>query len=198
MADSQAPITISVAISRPIPNPTHRLSNYYHWALHVYNPTTFSHCQYEVEGEANFLRKNVLSTAPAPSRLLKEIPVGQILPSSQPLLEHAIDSVLIQNDIFSWDCQDYVIELLDSLEDARLLGSLDDYALIKRHITLMRGTMDDTQAQILCYSAWCGEAGEDDQDELEEQRNEHLELMPLNVRSEEYIVDSSDDDDEGS
>lgn len=193
--------SINVAISRPTLPPTDRLSDFYHWTFYIHNPSTGLHRQYEVEGEANFLSRNILSEPPDSSRLIKTIPVGHISQKSIPLLEAVIEKVEIRNDIFSWDCQDYVIEILDALQEAELLGEMEGYEDVRRHIGLMRGTFEDTKKGLLIYEDYCcgvADGERDDDEEIFHTEDQESLLEPERVCSEELVVESSSEDEDVS
>jgi hypothetical protein len=197
--DQMKDLELCVAISRPVRNQADRLSNYYHWAFHVFNKVTGTHKLFETAGEQNQLDTQE-NDAP-PERVVKSIIVGYSPSDSLPTIRDAIRTVEVQNDVFSWDCQDYVIEIMDALEEASLLGDMPKYDQVKAAIKRMRGSMDES------YQSIPGNGGGDEEDELannssEEDEDgvlddvEEDEDEPPNVRSAELVVDSDEDEEE--
>ncbi|KAK5165780.1 uncharacterized protein LTR77_008703 [Saxophila tyrrhenica] len=169
-------MNISAAISRPVRNQN--------------DLTTSEHMQYEVAGEANDIVANVLHTSPD-GRCLKEILTGHMDIASTQLWEQTIRGMRIQNEIYSWDCQDYVIEMIDTLENVGLLGSFENYTAVKNRILQMRGTIEETYRLVRDYDPATLEA-EDEHSDVQTS-GESEDSLPQHVRSEELIVDSDDE-----
>ncbi|KAK3055542.1 hypothetical protein LTR09_003462 [Extremus antarcticus] len=183
-------LDVSVAISRPVRNPSDLVSNFYHWTLHVHDLATSKHLQYQVAGEANYLVANILHTAPD-ERCIQNILVGRVDTASSSLLDSPVRKVELQNDIYSWDCQDYVIEIIDAMEDAGLLGSLDNYMAIKSRIKQMRGTIEETSQLVRRYDPSMLTVTDDVTDSDADEKSE--DALPQHVCSEELVVDSDDE-----
>lgn len=139
-----APIDLTVAIYRP------REGNFDHWAFCTYNKQTKEYRIYQVEGLANQLCATVLPKNPEGSdRLIKKILVGHTRESDTNKASEAIQGVQIQTEVSSWDCQEYVIDIMDSLEEVGILGSFPKYEAVKKAIKKMRGDIESTRK---CWS----------------------------------------------
>ena len=108
----------------------------------------------------------------------------------------------MRNDLAHWNCQDYVLEILDALEEAKILIRSMDYEHVRTALVRMVGPVEDTRRHILTYRApgvADGDRSEEPSDEMEEEEDDESRDDKTNRRvlSEEFVVDS-DDDDEGS
>lgn len=90
--------------------------NYEHWALYLENQS--EHTIYEVTGESPRFKPNVISGKPtSTNRHRRTIFVYDINENDIPAFKKAISAVKPQNSISHWNCQDYVIEALEKLEE---------------------------------------------------------------------------------
>ena len=91
--------------------------NHLHWALHLEDGSR--HSIYEVIGEHPHFELNVI-TGKAPAHTVRHrrsIFLYEINSLDLPDLEKSISSVKPQNDVVEWNCQDYVTEVVESLEE---------------------------------------------------------------------------------
>ncbi|KAL8838834.1 MAG: hypothetical protein Q9170_001989 [Blastenia crenularia] len=109
-----------VAMYRPV------TGNYEHWALYLENES--QHTIYEVAGEYPNFKPNVISAKPtSTSRHKRSILVYDISAVDISTFEEVVAAMVPQNDIVEWNCQDYVIEVLEKLEEECVVD-LDDKA----------------------------------------------------------------------
>ena len=69
-------------------------------------------------------------------------------------MEHAIEQqVPIRNDLPGWTCQDYVLEVLDMLEEEWWLDANNqEYLDVKKKLKAMKGPIELVQTAVLTYS----------------------------------------------
>ena len=88
-----------------------RYGNYQHWALYVDDedvPMIF-----EVIGQHPNFKRNVVKAKAEKSKSF----LGK---------ENVASTILVDNETVEWDCQDYVLEILDKLEDDFVLEEDDE------------------------------------------------------------------------
>ena len=97
-----------VAMYRPL------TGNYEHWALYV----DVVHEIYEVTGESPHFKRNVVSGNPTSSgRHKRSILIADINTDDMADFQKAVDAIKPDNSTIHWNCQDYVIEVLEKLEE---------------------------------------------------------------------------------
>lgn len=108
-----------VAMFRP------EAGNYEHWALYLdHSP---EHTIYEVIGDSPTFQPSVSSGKPTSSlRHRRSIFVYDIIAVDIPALEKAISTMEPDNSTSHWNCQDYVIEILDKLEEEFIIDGDDE------------------------------------------------------------------------
>ena len=109
--------------------------NHLHWALYLENGS--EHNIYEVLGEHPHFKPNVIvSKKPDHTiRHQRSIFVYDINTPDLPGLKEAVSSVTPQNDVCHWNCQDYVMEILDHLEDECIIDGEDEsYIKAKKEV----------------------------------------------------------------
>lgn len=98
--------------------------NYCHWALYVddaNNPLIF-----QVVGEHPFFKSEMIKARPeGSSQYVDRTFVGYIRQSDVKIISAAASRAFVDNDTVEWDCQDYVLDLLDILEE-HLIVDLED------------------------------------------------------------------------
>ena len=98
--------------------------NYEHWALYLENGS--EHTIYEVTGETPSFKTNVVNTEPKSTRRHKRnIFIADILPTDLPEFHEAVKIVKPDNSTVHWNCQDYVLEIIDQLEENMVVNKDD-------------------------------------------------------------------------
>lgn len=188
-------VDLHVVIYRP------REGNYFHWAFHTYNTKSDEHQVFQVEGLENELERTVLTFNPESfMRVVRQILVGHMREIDLKQAAQAIEEVEIQNEVATWDCQDYVIDIMDALDDIGLLGSFRKYEAVKKAVKKMRGDTDSTSKMVANYDYEAlrheDEDSEDEKDEedTEGEDEDDDDEEPNAVRSAARIEDSDEDE----
>lgn len=104
--------------------------NHLHWALHLEDG--LEHNIYEVLGEFPDFKPNVI-TGKKPDHTIRHqrsLFVYEINTPDLPGFREAVASVEPEKSVAHWNCQDYVIEILDLLEEECIIDG-EDEAYIK-------------------------------------------------------------------
>lgn len=119
-----------------------RYGNFQHWALYVQNGP--EHLIIEVVGEHPEFERNIMTENPEQSdTFLHKVFVAVMVPSDIPRVKKAAQDVRVDNETVEWDCQDYVLEILDNLAENFVLDE-DDEEYIEA-----RGILKEKRAAIL-------------------------------------------------
>ncbi|KAF2167316.1 hypothetical protein M409DRAFT_22743 [Zasmidium cellare ATCC 36951] len=202
MSTSAAALELAVVIYKP------QKGNFYHWGLHVRNRISNAHHVFQVEGPQHELEPMRRDVKPySSSRLLQTVVIGHLRDSDFSVMEQAIRAIEVQNDIPTWDCQEYVIDIMDSLEQRGLLGGMRKYSAVKKAIKNMRGDMDSTHLAVVNYDyARLHEDDDEDDDDdeeseetddddgLDDDEDDENDVQPRQFRSADKVQDSSDDE----
>ncbi|KAJ5488453.1 hypothetical protein N7539_003343 [Penicillium diatomitis] len=118
-----------------------RYGNYQHWALYVdddHVPMIF-----EVIGQhPNFKRNVVNAKAEKSTSFLGKEFVGYIGKNDIERIKVVASTIHVDNGTVEWDCQDYVLEILDKLEDDFVLDTDDeDYSRARSILKGKRGAI---------------------------------------------------------
>ena len=115
--------------------------NYEHWALYLENGT--EHKVYEVVGEHPQFQPNVVSGKPtSTSRHKKNIVVDDISANDVKELEKVISLTEVKNSVVHWNCQDYVLEILDKLAEECIVDEdEDEYKNARKELKNIYGAM---------------------------------------------------------
>lgn len=162
-------LELAVVIYRP------REDNFHHWGFHVYSRNTQGHRIFQAEGPVNQLTAQIRCANPNSSaRLLKGILLGGVYDTQFTRLAALIQGVEMQNDVSLWDCQEYVIDIMDALQEGGVLGSRAKYDAIKRAIKDMRGIVDLTYHAVVSYDydRLVDDADEEEDDDDDDDNNE--------------------------
>lgn len=120
---------LSVAMYKPAEG------NHLHWALHLGNGA--GHSIYKVLGEHPHFKPNFI-TGKKPDHAVRHqrsIFVYEISSTKLPGFKEAIACVKPQNDVVHWNCQDYVIEVLEYLEEQCIIDGEDQsYLKAKKEV----------------------------------------------------------------
>lgn len=116
--------------------------NYQHWALFLDDGA--KSIIWEVEGQhPNFERvERIGNPEVSPGRRFREcIYVGDLLTDDLPDIRRVIQNVLVDNETFEWDCQEYVLDILEALVDEFILEDTATYAEVHDILITRRGPM---------------------------------------------------------
>ncbi|CAG8027837.1 unnamed protein product [Penicillium salamii] len=118
-----------------------RYGNYYHWALQIENGE--ESIVFEVEGEhPQFVRKVLEIKAEESGSFLGKEYVGVISKPDIQRVKDVASTIHVDNETVEWDCQDYVLEILDKLEEDYILDENDgDYRDARAILKDKRGSM---------------------------------------------------------
>jgi hypothetical protein len=113
--------------------------NYFHWALYVddaNNPIIF-----QVVGGHPFFKSEVVKTRPErSSHYVDRIFVGYIRQGDVNIISAKASRAFVDNDTVEWDCQDYVLDLLDILEEQFIVDPEDEeYQYVRDELLDKRG-----------------------------------------------------------
>lgn len=124
---------MSVAIYRP------RYGNFKHWALHLH--TGSEDLVFEVDGEHPLFQKVTSTGKPTDNEtFLESLHVGEIGIPDIPTVRRIVDEARVDNATLEWDCQEYVLEILEACEVEAVLEEEDpDYAEVKEILRRRRG-----------------------------------------------------------
>ncbi|KAL3488627.1 hypothetical protein BJX62DRAFT_239849 [Aspergillus germanicus] len=125
--------SLFVAIFQP------RYGNFQHWALHLH--TDHEDLVFEVDGEHPSFTKVTSPAKPTDSNTLVEtLWVGEIGIPDIATLKQIVDEARVDNETLEWDCQEYVLEILEAREREAILEEDDlDYAESKQILKSRRG-----------------------------------------------------------
>lgn len=98
---------------------------------------------FEVIGQHPNFQRNVVYARPDASRsYVSNVYVATLRDDDIADVKEAAKQVRVDNDTVDWDCQDYVLELLDKLEDEFILEEDDeDYREARKELKKRRGAI---------------------------------------------------------
>lgn len=103
-----------------------RGGNYKHWALFLLSGSETT--VYEVSGEHGTFAKNTIQTNPGNSnRHERNIQVATINDSEIPDFKKVVREANVDNETVEWNCQDYVIEILEELHKECIIDDEDEH-----------------------------------------------------------------------
>ena len=116
-----------------------RYGNFLHWALHIENGE--EHHIIEVDGEHPQFRRNMFMENPKEtSAFLREFFIAVLGEDGVERVKSAAQSVPVDNETVEWDCQDYVLDILDKLQEDFVLDKDDeDYMDVREILMEERG-----------------------------------------------------------
>lgn len=101
-----------------------RYGNYQHWALYLEGT---EHTIFEVTGShPNFEKKEVKANPSNSGSYLSKLYVGTISETDIVTVRQCVAAVEVDNATTEWDCQEYVIDILDKLEAELVLDEDDE------------------------------------------------------------------------
>ncbi|CAG8029917.1 unnamed protein product [Penicillium salamii] len=114
---------------------------YKHWGLFIDGPTENQRLVLHVEGSSTRFRfDRKFSNARSSQRLSELIHLCDVPISNIAAIDQAAEQAPIHNQYPGYNCQDYVLELLDDLETRRLINGMD--AMYKRQKALVAGKQE--------------------------------------------------------
>jgi hypothetical protein len=118
--------SLFVAIFQP------RSGNFQHWALHLH--TDQEDLIFEVDGEHPSFTKVTSPAKPTDSNsLIESLWVGEIGIPDIATLKQIVDGARVDNETLEWDCQEYVLKILEACEREAILEEEDlDFAETKQ------------------------------------------------------------------
>lgn len=117
---------LNVVMYRP------RHGNYEHWALYLDNGG--EHTIYEVIDEHPRFKKNIVKGRPQNSnRYLRSYQVGTIGADDISAFRSEVQKAKVDNATVHWNCQDYVVELVEALVNECIIDE-EDYEKVKSKI----------------------------------------------------------------
>lgn len=116
-----------------------RYGNYQHWALYIENGE--EHLVFEVIGQHGTFERNMIVADPKRSRSFRRLVFVAVLDQEDiERVKTATENVSVDNETVEWDCQDYVLEVLDNLEEEFVLDENDeDYIDARKFLREKRG-----------------------------------------------------------
>lgn len=116
-----------------------RYGNFLHWALHIEKGQ--EHHIFQVDGEHPQFKRNTLMENPKESStFLRQFFIAVLGENDVERVKSAAQSVLVDNETVEWDCQDYVLEILDKLQEDSILDKDDeDYMDVREILMEERG-----------------------------------------------------------
>ncbi|KAF7592441.1 hypothetical protein BBP40_000289 [Aspergillus hancockii] len=125
--------SLSVAIYHP------RYGNYRHWALYLHTAT--ENLIFEVDGEHPVFQKVTSHGRPSDSdTFIEALFVGEIGGPDIPTVKAVVEAARVDNETLEWDCQEYVIEILEACEREAVFGHDDpDYVECMEYLKEIRG-----------------------------------------------------------
>ncbi|MCJ1339755.1 hypothetical protein MMC09_005046 [Bachmanniomyces sp. S44760] len=122
-----------VAMYRPV------TGNFEHWALYLDE----EHMIYEVTGETPDFKRNIVSGSPISDSLhARSIYVYDINTIDLPTFRSSVTVVELDNSVAHWNCQDYVMEILEKLEEECVIDGEDSaYMVVKEKIKSLFGPL---------------------------------------------------------
>lgn len=136
------PLHLTVTIHRP------EAGNYDHWALHLQPPPTPAPAPtssssttttstrrttsptmtrtYEITNESPHFIKSTHSAPPDKSTLKETVFIARVNSRDVPIVEAVVENARVDNETTHWNCQDYVLEIIEGLEGECVIGFDDD------------------------------------------------------------------------
>ena len=98
-----------------------RYGNYQHWALYL--ETDKDDFIFEVSGSHPNFTRNVTRTDPRNSQsFLRMIFMDTVSLNDVPAVQNAASKTKVDNETLEWDCQEYVLDILSTLEEECIVG----------------------------------------------------------------------------
>lgn len=126
---------LAVAFYRP------RYGNFQHWALHLHTPA--EDLVFEVDGEHPAFQKATSHGRPCHADgFIESLFVCEIGEPDIPTVKALIAQAIVDNETLEWDCQEYVLDILEACENEGILDDTnEDYLEVKQMLKDRRGPM---------------------------------------------------------
>ncbi|KAI9678289.1 MAG: hypothetical protein M1817_006234 [Caeruleum heppii] len=130
---------LSVVFFRP------RYGNFQHWALHLQTTDDFDHhhitCQ--VDGSHGTFQARTDDSRPQDDpTYLGRVKLTTINARDIPQFRQVVGDAVVDNETVEWDCQDYILEILDALEEECIVdGEDEEYREAKAEVKGRRGAI---------------------------------------------------------
>ncbi|KAI9043717.1 uncharacterized protein KD926_003067 [Aspergillus affinis] len=112
---------------------------YKHWGLFIDGPTAEQKIDLQVEGSTNRFRfDRKLENALTTDGIVGLIPLCEVPLSSIGAIDQAAAEAPIHNPYTGYNCQDYVVDLLDSLEEMELTNGKDAKCQASKSLVLSK------------------------------------------------------------
>lgn len=117
-----------------------QFGNYQHWALYLQTDNG-DHIIFQVVGSHGTFQAEAIRKNPTASRgYLSQTLLTTINSEELSVMQQVIQNVYVDNETIEWDCQDYVLEILDALEVECIVDEEDeDYQYAKEGLKQQRG-----------------------------------------------------------
>lgn len=100
--------------------------NYQHWALYL--DSDEEQLLFEVTGEHPKFERNIQECPPdLLDGFLHNLYIGVIGKNDIDMVKQISETVIVDNKTFEWDCQEYVLDILDRLEEERISRCEGDF-----------------------------------------------------------------------
>ncbi|CAG7941665.1 unnamed protein product [Penicillium nalgiovense] len=118
-----------------------RYGNFLHWALHIEKGE--EHHIIDVDGEhAQFKRNTFMENPKESDTFLRQFFVAVLGEDDVERVKSAAQTVPVDNETIEWDCQDYVLEILDKPQEGLVLDKDDeDYMDVREILMEERGSV---------------------------------------------------------
>lgn len=118
-----------------------RYGNFQHWALYLDSGT--EHIVFEVSGEHPSFERNVVAVHPETDpTYLGKLFVGLINHNDIAAVKDIVRETIVDNENVEWDCQEYVLDILERLQDGFYLDPDDEeYRDAKTELKGKRGAI---------------------------------------------------------
>ncbi|KAL4778235.1 hypothetical protein BJX76DRAFT_352770 [Aspergillus varians] len=115
--------------------------NYQHWALQL--ESNKDGIIFKVVGQHPKFERNILEVRPERSgSFVRKLYVSMLSNSNIKRVKSAARQVPVDNETSKWDCQDYVLEILDRLQDDYILDENNkDYQEARKELRTKRGAI---------------------------------------------------------
>ncbi|KAI9698634.1 MAG: hypothetical protein M1836_003743 [Candelina mexicana] len=118
-----------------------RYGNYQHWALYLQTDT--GNLIFEVTGSHPYFKHNVVKADPRNSQsFVKMIFMDTVNSGDIATVQNVARTTKTDNETVEWDCQEYVLDMLETLEEECVVDDDDEtYKNAKKELKKKRGAI---------------------------------------------------------